>query len=249
MTVPVFIGAGTVINVVAIALGCLIGLLIGHKFPERTRQLVTQILGLFTLVIGGRSVAAGLSAAFSQQVGTTAPMLIVLGCLLIGGIIGSLVRLEQRLDGAAEWLRTKVAARSSASRFVEGAVTSTLIFCVGPLAILGSLADGLGQGPQQLLIKSIMDGFASIAFASTFGIGVLASIIPLAVYQGCLTLLGLAAGSFLTAGEVDALTATGGVILLGLGIRLAGIVKVPIGDLLPALILAPAATALIGWLI
>lgn len=246
MTVPVFIGAGTVINVVAIALGGLLGLLIGHKFPERTRGLVTQILGLFTLVIAGRSIAAGLSAAFSQQVGSTAPLLIVLGSLLVGGIVGSLVRLEDRLDRAAEWLRGKVARGAQASSFVEGAVGATLVFCVGPLAILGSLADGLGQGPQQLLVKSIMDGFASIAFAASFGVGVLASIIPLALYQGGLTVIGVLAGSFLTAGEVDALTATGGVILLGLGLRLAGIKAVPIGDLLPALILAPALTALVG---
>jgi len=242
----VFIGAGTAINVVTIAVGSGIGLLIGAKFPDRTRELVTQVLGLFTLVIGGSSIASGLSAALSAQVGPNAPMLIVLGSLLIGGIIGSIVRLEQRLDGAAERLRAKVAARSQASTFVEGAVTSTLVFCVGPLAILGSLMDGLGQGPQQLLIKAVMDGFAAIAFASSFGIGVLASIIPLVVYQGLLTLVGFFAGNFLSAGEIDALTATGGVILLGLGLRLAGIKKIPIGDLLPALVLAPALTALVG---
>ena len=241
-----FIGAGTVINVVAIAVGCGLGLLIGHRFPERTRSLVTQVLGLFTLVIGGRAVASGLSAAFSQQVGSNAPMLIVLGSLLIGGIAGSLLHIEQRLDGAAERVRAKVAARAQASTFVEGAVTSTLVFCVGPLAILGSLSDGLGQGPQQLLVKSVMDGFASIAFASSFGVGVLMSVVPLGLYQGLLTLLGAAAGNFLSAGEIDALTATGGVILLGLGIRLAGISRVPVGDLLPALVLAPALTALVG---
>jgi len=243
-----FIGAGTVINAAAIIVGGLLGLVIGPRFPERTRELVTQVLGLFTLVIGAKSIVAGLSAALTAQVGPNAGMLIVLGSLLIGGVIGSLVRLEQRLDGAAEFLRGKLASRSQASTFIEGAVTSTLVFCVGPLAIIGSLADGLGNGPQQLLIKAVMDGFAAIAFASSFGIGVLFSVIPLAIYQGLLTVIGVLVGNFLAQGEIDALTATGGVILLGLGFRLASIKKIPVGDLLPALILAPAATALVGAL-
>ncbi|MDR0285390.1 MAG: DUF554 domain-containing protein [Propionibacteriaceae bacterium] len=244
-----FPGIGTVINVVAIAAGCGLGLLMGHRFPERTRSLVTVALGLFTLVIAGSSIAGGLSPALSDQVGPNAPLLVVLSALLVGGIIGSLIRIEDRLDGLAEKVRARVAAREQGSRFVEGAVTSTLIFCVGPLAILGSLSDGLGDGPQQLLVKSLMDGFAATAFAATFGVGVVASIIPVALYQGLLTLLGAAAGSFLSPGEIDALTATGGVILLGLGIRLIGLKPVPVGDLLPALVLAPAFTALVGALV
>ena len=246
MTVRVFIGAGTVINVVAVAAGSGLGLLIGHRFPKRTRKLVTQVLGLFALVIGGSSIASGLSARLTAEVGPTAPMLIVLGSLLVGGIIGSLLHLEDRLDGMADWIRLKLAAREEASRFIEGAVSSFLIFCVGPLSILGSISDGLGQGPQQLLVKSVMDGVAAIAFTATFGIGVLASIIPMAVYQGLLTLLGYVLGNFLSPGQVDALTATGGVILLGLGFRLTAIKRIPIGDLLPALVLAPALAALVG---
>lgn len=244
-----FIGAGTVINAVAIAVGCGLGLLIGHRFPDRTRVLVTQVLGLFSLVIGGRSVAAGLSQALSDQVGPNAPMLIVLGALLVGGIIGSLVKLEQRLDGLTERARARFASRQESSKFVEGAVTATLIFCVGPLAILGSLSDGLGQGPQQLLVKAFMDGFASIAFASSFGVGVLASVVPLVIYQGLFTALGMVVGNFLSQGEIDALTATGGVMLLGLGLRLLAIKPIPIGDLLPALVLAPALTAAVGALV
>ena len=244
-----FIGAGTAINVGAIIVGALLGLGLGHRFPERTRHLVTQILGLFTLVIGGTSIASGFSAAFTEEVGSMATSLIVLGSLLVGGILGSLLRIEERLDKAAERLRQRVATKSASSSFVEGAVTSTLVFCVGPLAILGSLTDGLGHGPQQLLVKSVMDGFAAIAFAASFGIGVVASIIPVAIYQGLLTLLGTFAGSFLSQGEIDALTATGGIILLGLGIRLIGLDRIPVGDLLPALLLAPAITALVGALV
>ncbi len=120
------------------------------------------------------------------------------------------------------------------------------MFCVGPLSILGSLSDGLGQGAEQLLVKAGMDGFAAIAFASVFGIGVMAAAIPLAVYQGLITLLGFALGSFLSAAQVDALGAAGGVILLGLGIRLAGIKQVPVGDLLPALVVAPLLVSLVA---
>lgn len=244
-----FIGAGTVLNVATVLVGGSLGLLIGHKFPERTRTLVTQTLGLFTLVIAGSSVASGLSPALSAQVGPNAPMLIVLGALLIGGITGSLIRLEDRLDGLAGFLQSRLASRTNTSTFVEGMVTSTLVFCVGPLAILGSLSDGMGLGPQQLAVKAMMDGFASVAFASSLGVGVLASVIPLAVYQGLLTLAGFGLGNFLSTGEIDALTATGGVILLGLALRIIGVHKIAIGNLLPALVVAPALTALVGALV
>jgi uncharacterized membrane protein YqgA involved in biofilm formation len=184
-------------------------------------------------------VASGLSDGLRAEVGSSAPMLIVLGALLLGGLSGSWLRLEERLDGAAEWLRSKVAKGSDRGSFVEASVSSTLIFCVGPLSILGSLSDGLGHGAEQLVIKSVMDGFAAIAFTASLGIGVMASVIPLALYQGSLTLLGVLLGNFLGVGQVDALMATGGVILLGLGVRLIGVKQIRVGDLLPALVLAP----------
>ena len=240
-----FIGLGTVVNVVAVVIGSTIGVLVGHRLPERTRVLVTQVLGLFTLVIGGSSVASGLSDALTAAVGQLR-LLVVLGALLIGGIAGSLLQIENRLDRGAELLHDRFAKRSEGSTFVEGAVTSTLVFCVGPLSILGSLSDGLGHGSEQLLVKSVMDGFAAIAFASSLGIGVMASVIPLALYQGLLTLLGFALGNFLPAAQIDALGAAGGVILLGLGFRLAGIKQIPVGDLLPALVMAPLIVAGIG---
>lgn len=243
-----FIGLGTAVNVVTVIVGSGIGVLVGHRLPDRTRDLVTQVLGLITLVIGGSSIASGMSDAFAAEVGKDARLLVVLGALLIGGIIGSLLQLELRLDRGAELLHDRFAAKSEGSTFVEGAVTSTLVFCVGPLSILGSLSDGLGQGAEQLLIKAVMDGFAAIAFASSLGIGVMASVIPLALYQGSLTLLGFALGNFLPAGHVDALGAAGGVILLGLGIRLAGIKAIPVGDLLPALLVAPLLVAGVGLL-
>ena len=243
-----FIGAGTVINVATVVVGTLIGLAAGHRFPARTRDLVTQILGLVTLVIGGLSVADGMSDAFAAEVGAGARLLVVLGALLIGGLIGSALRLEERLDGAADWLRSKVAREADQATFIEAAVTATLIFCVGPLAIIGSISDGLGNGAEQLIVKAVMDGFAAIAFASTLGIGVMASVIPLVLYQGAITALGWWLGDFMPAAHIDALTATGGVILLGLGFRLSGIKQIQIGDLLPALIVAPLLTAVVAAL-
>jgi len=244
-----FIGAGTAINVMTVVLGSLIGLAVGHRLPARTRDLVTQILGLVSLVIGGLSIAQGMSEPFAAEVGSGARLLVVLGALLLGGLAGSALRLEDRLDGAAGWLRDKVASRSDQAQFIEAAVTATLIFCVGPLSIIGSISDGLGTGAEQLVVKAVMDGFAAIAFASSLGIGVMASVIPLVIYQGGLTLVGWWMGDVLPAAQIDALTATGGVILLGLGFRLAGIKHIPIGDLLPALVVAPVLTAVVGYFV
>ncbi len=244
-----FIGAGTVFNVITVAVGSLIGLAIGHRLPQRTRDVVTQSLGLLSLVIGGLSVADGMSDAFAAEVGASARLLIVLGALLLGGLLGAGIKLEDRLDGAASWLRGKIARKSDKASFIEAAVTATLIFCVGPLTILGSISDGLGNGADQLFVKAIMDGFASIAFASSMGIGVLASVIPLAVIQGAITLLGFWLGEFMSAAQVDSLTATGGVILLGLGFRLAAIKHIRIGDMLPALVVAPVLTWAVGALV
>ncbi|MGC3993334.1 MAG: DUF554 domain-containing protein [Propionicimonas sp.] len=243
-----FIGFGTVVNVVTVVAGAGLGVLVGHRLPERTRDLVTTTLGLFTLVLGARAVASGISDALGAAVGTDGRLLVVLGALLIGGIAGSLLQIEKRLDRGAELLHDRFASRTEGGRFVEGAVTSTLVFCVGPLSILGSLSDGLGHGAEQLLVKAVMDGFAAIAFASSFGIGVMAAALPLALYQGLLTLLGFALGNFLPAAQVDALGAAGGVILLGLGIRLMGVKQIPVGDLLPALVVAPAIVAIVGLL-
>jgi uncharacterized membrane protein YqgA involved in biofilm formation len=241
-----FIGAGTVINVGTVLLGSFLGVALGGRLPQRTRDLITQALGLFTLVLGAYAVVDGLSPALTDAVGSSAGMLIVLGALLLGGIVGAGVRLEDRLDGVAgRAQRRLVRAGGQGGRFAEAAVTATLVFCVGPLAILGSLSDGLGQGARQLIVKAVMDGFAATAFAASLGIGVAASVVPLALYQGAWTLVGWAVGSLLSTAQVDALGATGGVILLGLGIRLIGAKRVLVGDLLPALVFAP----LLVWLV
>jgi uncharacterized membrane protein YqgA involved in biofilm formation len=130
-------------------------------------------------------------------------------------------------------------------RFIEGWLSATLLFCVGPLTILGSINDGLGRGIDQLVLKSVLDGFAAMAFASTFGIGVLFSAVSVAVVQGLLTVLGLVLGEFLPEAHIAALTATGGVMLAGIGLRLLRIRDVPVADMLPALLVAPLLTTLV----
>ncbi len=243
-----FIGFGTLVNVATVLLGSTIGVLVGHRLPERTRDVVTDGLGLVTLLIAGLSAMAVVDPVLSDAVGDSAPVLIVLGAVLIGGITGSLLRIEDRLEGVGDWLRrrfTKPGGGADRARFIEGFVTASLVFCVGPLTVLGSLEDGLGHGSDQLVLKAALDGFASIAFAASFGWGVAASALAVLVVQGSLTALGALLGSFVPEAHLLALTATGGLLLAGVALRLLRIRAVPVGDLLPALLVAPLLVELV----
>lgn len=240
-------GLGTAINVAAIVVGSSVGVLLGHRLPQRTRDTVTDALGLVTLVIGGLNVVALRDDVFVDAVGSGITLLVVLAALLIGGIAGSLLKIEARLEQAGGWLQSRLASGASEGRakFVEGFVDSSLIFCIGPLAVLGSLSDGLGQGIDELALKSSLDGFAAVAFAASLGWGVAASALSVGLWQGALTVLAVLLGSALSPALVSAITATGGMLLLGVGLRLLAIKAVPVGDMLPALIVAPVVTAVI----
>ncbi len=179
-------------------------------------DVVTDALGLVTLLIAGTSAVAVLSTDLSDEVGDSAPMLIVLGSLLVGGIVGSLLRLESRIEGLGGWLQHRLSGEKGSAeraRFVEGFVISSLVFCSGPLTILGSLNDGLGNGPDQILLKSALDGFAAIAFAASFGWGVAASVVTIVVVQGGLTLAGVALGDVLPDAHLAAITAVVGCLV------------------------------------
>lgn len=243
-----FPGFGTLVNVITVIVGSSIGLLLGHRLPQRTRDTVTDALGLVTLLIGALSAFQVTSEALSGAVGSSAPVLIVLGSLLIGGIVGSLIDIERRLEGFGVWLQYRFRAKGSQARFVEAFVSSSLVFCVGPLTILGSLSDGLGLGADQLLLKATLDGFASIAFAASLGVGVMASALAVAVIQGSLTLVGVLIGDFLPDPHLAAITATGGLLLVGVGIRLLQLKAIPVGNLLPALVVAPLLVQLVAVL-
>ena len=256
-----FPGLGTVINIATIVLGSLLGMAVGHRLPDRTRWVVTDCLGLTTLLMAGLSAFKVLDPSLTSAVGAGAPVLIVLGSLLIGAITGSLLRIEGRLEDLAGVIQTRLARRpqlvpaqesgqghEARERFIEGWLSASLLFCVGPLTILGSLSDGLGRGIDQLTLKAVLDGFAAVAFASSFGVGVLLSALSVAVVQGLLTLLGVLLGSMLPDAHVAALTATGGLLLVGISLRLLRIREIPVGDLLPALMVAPLLTQVVVML-
>ena len=242
-------GLGTLVNVATVLVGSGIGVLVGHRLPQRTRDVVTDGLGLVTLLVAALSAMAVSDPELSAAVGDSAPVLIVLGAVLLGGIAGSLARIELRLESLGDRLRRRMirdaAEPGTQHRFVEGFVSASLVFCVGPLTVLGSLNDGLGNGADQLYLKSALDGFAAIAFAASLGWGVGASVLALIGVQGSLTLLGAVLGDVLPAAHVAALTATGGLMLVGVALRLLRVKQVPVGDLLPGLLIAPLLTALV----
>lgn len=235
-------GTGTAVNVCTVLIGSAVGVLAGNRLPSRTRDLVTDAIGLVTLLIAGLSAVAVNEPALAAKVGPHAPLLIVLGSLVIGGIVGSLLRLEQRVEGVGGWLQKRLQGGSDSAqraRFIEGFVTASLIFCTGPLTILGSLSDGLGNGADQLYLKATLDGFTAIAFAASFGWGVAASAVTVLVVQGSITVLGALLGDILPDAELAAITAAGGLMLIGVALRLLRIREIAVADLLPGLIVAP----------
>lgn len=252
-----FPGAGTALNVLTVLIGAGLGMAVGHRLREHTRSVVTDVLGLVTLLVAGLSAMAVTDVALSDAVGSGFPVLIVLGSLLIGSITGSMLRIEERLEGLAGTIQGWVSRRSkdssieggsdhaSRERFIEGWLTASLLFCVGPLTILGALNDGLGRGIDQLALKAVLDGFAALAFAASFGVGVLLSAVSVLVVQGALTVVGVLLGDLVPDAHISALTATGGLMLAGIALRLLRIRDIPVGDMLPALIVAPLLTQLV----
>ncbi len=242
-----FPGIGTVVNVATVLLGAGLGVLLGHRLSERTRDVVTDGLGLVTLLIAILSALAVTDPELVAHIGSSAPMLVVLGSLLVGGIVGSLLRLEERVESIGGWLQRRLTADTGSAerhRFVEGFVAASLLFCTGPLTILGSLNDGLGRGAEELFLKSALDGFAAMAFAASFGWGVAASALTVIVVQGGLTVVGVLLGDVLPDAHVAALTAVGGLLLVGVALRLLRVRQIPVADLLPALVVAPFLVAL-----
>ena len=233
-----FIGLGTVINLAAIIVGSAIGIAVGNGLRKESQISITDVLGLITLLGAVSALIPLWSKGFTSALPKGAPLLVILLTMLLGGFIGTALKLENRLDTFGETLRRKFKA-SEESPFVEGFVTASLLFLIGPLAILGSISDGMSQGIDQLLLKSSLDFFAAMAFASTLGWGVAASIIPLGIYQGAWTLIGWVAGNVLEQYQIDAMTICGGLMLVGIGLRLLDIKKIAVANLLPALFLAP----------
>lgn len=234
----VIIGLGTLINIVAIVLGSTVGVLAGSRLAVKTRDLITDILGLITMLAAASALIPMFSSEFSSSLPKGWTLLSILGSLLVGGLIGSALKLEDRLERLGENLRNRFGANQEGT-FVEGFVSSSLLFVIGPLAILGSISDGMGTGIDQLSLKSILDFFAAIAFAASLGWGVAASAIPVGIYQGMWTVIGFFLGNILAQYQIDAMTIVGGLLLLSIGLRLLKIKEVAVGNVLPALAVAP----------
>lgn len=233
-----FTGFGTLLNVVSILAGSTIGVVAGNRLRESTRNLVVDVLGAVTLISAAGAVYAMWDDDLVSNTPQGAPLLIVLASLLLGGILGSMLNLEDRLEHLGVVLKARL-DKDGKSPFVEGFVTASLVFVIGPLAILGSISDGMGNGIEQLTLKSILDFFAAMAFAATLGWGVAASALPVGLYQWGWTLVGLSAGEILSDYQISAMTAVGGVLLFGIALKLLKIKNMAIGNLLPALALAP----------
>jgi uncharacterized membrane protein YqgA involved in biofilm formation len=227
---------GTLLNIATVLIGGIIGLVFGARISEQLKATVIAGMGLFTAAMG------------LQMFLNTENPLIVLGALLIGTLLGEWWRIEDGLQSLGKFLEQRFSreGEEGSNRFVRGFLTASLLFCVGPMTILGSIQDGLTGDYNLLAVKSVLDGFASLAFASTLGIGVMFSTIIILVYQGGISLLAAQLNAIVTPSMMNELTATGGVILLGLAISsLLEIKKIRVGNMLPALAIAP----LIVWVI
>ena len=214
---------GTIVNVAAICAGALIGRYAGRFIPGRIRQTVMAGLGLTVLLIGLQL------ALKSRQ-----PM-IVIGSLILGGVLGELLQIEARLDSFGRWLQGRF---TGVGPVAEGFVAASLLYCVGAMAIMGALQDGLNGAPTILYAKAALDGVASIALASTLGIGVLFSALPVALYQGGITIAAESAKSLLTETVVVEMNAVGGLLIVAIGLDLLGIKRLPVGNMLPAVFVA-----------
>jgi uncharacterized membrane protein YqgA involved in biofilm formation len=236
---------GTLINAVTVLIGSGLGTVLGGRLPARVRETVIHGLGLMTIVIG-------MEMAFSS-----ANVLILLGSILVGGMLGEWWGIEAGLNRLGSWLEARVSAATkdaqstqdaldARQRFIQGYVTASLVFCVGPLTIVGSIQDGLTGDYTLLAIKSMLDGFAALAFSASLGIGVAFAVITILVYQGGLSLAAAQAEAFLTEPMITEMTAAGGVLIMGLGISsLLQLREIRVGNYLPALVIAPGVVAVL----
>ncbi|NWG33358.1 MAG: DUF554 domain-containing protein [Chloroflexi bacterium] len=230
---------GTFLNIATVLIGGMIGLLFGARIPDKLKATVIAGMGLFTAAMG------------LQMFLKTENPLIVLGALLIGTLLGEWWRIEDGLQNLGKVLEQRFSKTDDdgSNAFVRGFLTASLLFCVGPMTILGSIQDGLTGNYNLLAVKSVLDGFASMAFASTLGVGVMFSTVIIFVYQGGISLLAAQLNAIVTSSMMNELTATGGVILLGLAISsLLEIKKIRVGNMLPGLLVAPLIVWGVGWL-
>ena len=220
-------GLGTLINTATVLAGGGLGLIIGNRIPDRIRTIIVQVIGLVTISIGLRDVIK------------TDNMVFPLVGMVLGAIIGEMLRIEDRLESLGEVLRRKFSKPDNESKFVTGFVTATLLFCVGPLTILGAIEDASGKTPQLYIIKGTLDGFMMIIFSALYGIGALFSAASVFVVQGSLTLFGTSLDTLLNDRMRLELFSAGGLAVLAIGLNLLEIKKIRLGSMLPGLVITP----------
>ncbi len=234
-------GLGTLLNLVAVAAGGLGGAVAGDRIPDAMRRTIMQGLGLtvVAVAIGGFGPLYGADKGLER-------FIIMIVAVISGGLIGEALALESRLESAGGRLRRRLGVAEGAAgepgahaRFVDGFVIASTLFCVGPLSLLGSVQDGLGRGIRLLAIKSALDGFASVGIASVYGIGVLGSLITIALYQGAVTAAAALIEPILTGEALAELSAVGSLLVLGIGLRLLEVVEIRVVNLLPSLVIGP----------
>jgi uncharacterized membrane protein YqgA involved in biofilm formation len=215
---------GTLVNSGAIIVGSLIGLSAGRRLPDRMKQTMMQALGLAVIIIGLQMALAGKE------------ILAVIGCLLLGAVTGEWVDVEKRVEQIGEWLKARF--HQDSSTFVTGFVSASLLYVSGAMVIVGAIQDGTVGDASTLYVKALLDGVASVAFASAFGIGVAFSALPVFLVQGSITLLASRLLFLQDPVVLNAVTATGGLLILAIGINILDLTKIPVGNLLPALVYA-----------
>jgi len=217
---------GTIVNALAISAGSLVGLLLNRTIPENYRHGVMSGVGLAVILIG-------VKGALSSE-----SLLVVIFSVIIGAVIGEFLKIEEKLERLGKFIERKVASKSSEqSSFARGFVTTSLVFCVGSMAIVGSLESGLTGNHQTLFAKSVLDGVTSIFFASALGLGVLFSSLAVFIYQGTITVMAVILKSYLVAETIDQMTSVGGLLILAIGFNLLNITSIRVGNLLPGIFL------------
>lgn len=228
-------GLGTIVNVIAVLVGATVGMLLKGGLPKRFQDNITSAIGLCTMFIGISGALTGLLEVTAAGLLTKDTMMMI-GSMILGALLGELLDIERRLESLGEWCKARIPSNENKlGNFVEAFVTSSLLFCVGAMAIVGSLEDGLNHNFNTLFAKSVMDGVMSIVFAASLGVGVYFSIIPIIVYQGGITLLAGMVRPYLGETVVARMSLVGSILIFALGINLVFGKKVKIGNMLPAM--------------
>lgn len=223
---------GTIVNSLAIITGCIIGLILKGHFPERISVILFQGIGLATLVLG------------IQMAIQTQEIIMVILSLVLGGIIGEIINIEERVDRWGEKIKIIFKQQKTREKFKEGFITASLLYCVGSMAVIGAIEEGINGNPDILLAKSALDGISSIIFTASFGIGVLFSTIPVFLYQGTITQIAILVKNWVTVDMINEMTAVGGILILGLALGILEIKKLKIANLLPSLLIVLLLTAI-----